>query len=78
MSATYNVRAVVRETGLKPDTLRVWEQRYGLPMPQRSPGGHRLYSERDIAVLKWLVARKGEGMSISRAVALWKSLEDEG
>jgi DNA-binding transcriptional MerR regulator len=78
MSATYNVRAVVRETGLKPDTLRVWERRYGLPKPHRSSGGHRLYSERDIVTIKWLVARKQEGMSISRAVALWKSLEAEG
>ena len=78
MSATYNVRAVVRETGLKPDTLRVWERRYGLPMPQRSAGGHRLYSERDIATLKWLVACRQEGMSISRAAAMWNSLEAEG
>jgi hypothetical protein len=31
---TYNLKAVVRETGLKPDTLRAWERRYGFP--QRS------------------------------------------
>ncbi len=78
MSATYNVRVVIQETGLKSDTLRVWERRYGLPQPQRSAGGHRLYSERDIATVKWLMARKREGMSIGRAVALWKSLEAEG
>jgi DNA-binding transcriptional MerR regulator len=78
MSATYNVGAVVQETGLKPDTLRVWERRYGLPMPERSTGGHRLYSARDIATLKWLLARRKEGMSISRAAALWHSLEAEG
>ncbi len=78
MSATYNVRAVVKETGLKPDTLRVWERRYGLPAPQRSSGGHRLYTARDIATLKWLVAHRKEGMSISRAVAMWKELEAEG
>jgi DNA-binding transcriptional MerR regulator len=76
--ATYNVRVVTQETGLKPDTLRVWERRYGLPRPQRSSGGHRLYSERDIATVKWLMARKREGMSIGRAAALWKSLEAEG
>ena len=78
MSATYNVRVVTRETGVKPDTLRVWERRYGLPMPERSSGGHRLYSERDIATVKWLMARKREGMTIGRAVALWNSLEEEG
>ncbi len=78
MPATYNVRVVIRETGLKPDTLRVWERRYGLPEPKRSSGGHRLYSERDIATVKWLMARKQEGMSIGRAAALWNSLEAEG
>jgi len=47
-------------------------------MPERSSGGHRLYSERDIATVKWLMARKREGMTIGRAVALWNSLEEEG
>jgi DNA-binding transcriptional MerR regulator len=75
---TYNLKVVVQETGVKPDTLRVWERRYGLPEPERTPGGHRLYSERDIAIIKWLTDRKAEGMSISRAVALWHSLEAEG
>jgi DNA-binding transcriptional MerR regulator/methylmalonyl-CoA mutase cobalamin-binding subunit len=75
---TFNLKAVIRETGLKPDTLRAWERRYGLPKPQRTAGGHRLYSQRDIDTLKWLVARQGEGLSISRAVDLWRKLETDG
>ncbi|MEM7801289.1 MAG: MerR family transcriptional regulator, partial [Chloroflexota bacterium] len=63
---------------LKPDTLRAWERRYGLPNPQRTPGGHRLYSQRDIDMLKWLIARQEEGMSISRAGELWRQLEEQG
>ena len=74
----YNLKVVVQETGLKPDTLRVWERRYGLPQPHRTPGGHRLYSQQDIDTLKWLVARQKEGMSISKAVQLWLNLEAEG
>lgn len=74
----FNLKVVVKETGLKPDTLRVWERRYGIPDPNRTTGGHRLYSERDIAMLNWLQARKEEGLSISRAAALWKRLESEG
>lgn len=69
---TFNLKAVVRETGLKPDTLRAWERRYGLPHPDRSGGGHRLYSQRDVETLKWLVARQAEGLSISRAAELWQ------
>lgn len=75
---TYNLKAVVQETGLKPDTLRAWERRYGLPQPQRTTGGHRLYSQSDIDMLKWLVARQDEGLSISRAVDMWHSLKENG
>jgi DNA-binding transcriptional MerR regulator len=74
----FNLKAVVRETGLKPDTLRAWERRYGIPTPQRASSGHRLYSENDIEMLHWLVARQEEGLSISRAVELWQRLSEAG
>ena len=67
----YNLKVVLNETGLAADTLRAWERRYGLPMPQRTAGGHRLYSQRDIETIKWLMKRQEEGLSISRAVDLW-------
>jgi MerR family transcriptional regulator, light-induced transcriptional regulator len=75
---TFNLKAVVNETGLKPDTLRAWERRYGLPDPERTTGGHRLYSQHDIDMLKWMVARQDEGLSISRAVKLWHRLVKAG
>ncbi len=68
---TYNIKVVLNKTGIAADTLRAWERRYGLPNPQRTPGGHRLYSDYDIATIKWLMARQAEGLSISRAVDLW-------
>ncbi|MHC1770169.1 MAG: MerR family transcriptional regulator [Flexilinea sp.] len=67
------MKAVVKETGLTPATLCAWERRYGLFKPQRSPGGHRLYSGDEINLLKWLVEKQKEGLSISRAVDLWRS-----
>ncbi|MDW8179997.1 MAG: MerR family transcriptional regulator [Anaerolineae bacterium] len=75
---SYSLQVVVRETGIHPDTLRVWERRYGLPRPQRTPGGHRLYSRRDIEMIRWLLARQAEGMRIAQAIALWRSLEAAG
>ncbi len=74
----FNLKAVVQETGLKPDTLRAWERRYGIPDPNRTSGGHRLYSQRDIETLKWMIARQNEGLSISRAVSLWETLLETG
>lgn len=73
----YNLKAVVQETGLKPDTLRAWERRYGLPTPQRTDSGHRLYSQRDIDIVKWLIERQEEGLTIRRAVDLWHQLLQE-
>jgi len=75
---TFNLKVVLKQTGLKADTLRAWERRYGLPKPGRSAGKHRLYSQRDIETIKWLKTRQGEGLSISNAVQLWHNLEAEG
>lgn len=77
-AAVYNIKAVVMETGLKPPTIRAWERRYGLPNPQRTDGGHRQYTQRDIDTLKWLVARQEEGISISHAIDLWRSMVENG
>jgi DNA-binding transcriptional MerR regulator/methylmalonyl-CoA mutase cobalamin-binding subunit len=69
----YNLKAVVKQTGLNPATIRAWERRYGFPRPQRTEGGHRQYTQQDIETLKWLVARQEEGISISHAIDLWHS-----
>ena len=74
----FNLKVVLKETGIAADTLRAWERRYGLPMPQRSAGGHRLYSQSDIETIKWLMRRQEEGLSISRAVDLWNEQINSG
>ena len=43
---------LARRVGISVDTLRAWERRYGLLNPQRSPGGFRLYSRADEAVVR--------------------------
>ena len=47
-------------------TLRAWEQRFGFPQPQRSPGGNRYYTHGEVAALR--AALEG-GLSISSAVS---------
>src|SRR5690606_19879829 len=75
---SFNLKAVVQQTGVKPDTLRAWERRYGLPQPARSDGHQRLYTARDVLVIRWLIARQAEGLSIRQAVALWRQAEAAG
>ena len=74
----YNLNLVLQETGIKADTLRAWERRHQLPIPERSAGGHRLFSDFDIATIKWLQSKQNEGMRISQAVDLWRQIEGEG
>ena len=74
----YNLSVVLHETGLKADLVRAWERRYGLPRPQRTEGGHRLYSRYDIETLKWLKEKRGQGLSIRHAVELWNTRIESG
>jgi MerR family transcriptional regulator, light-induced transcriptional regulator len=72
----FNTKAVARETGVPADTFRAWERRYGVPHPQRTAGLHRLYSDRDIAIIRWLRDRTAEGVNISQAVQLLTSAQE--
>jgi hypothetical protein len=39
-----SIGALSRATGIPVETLRTWEHRYGFPVPERRPSGHRVYS----------------------------------
>lgn len=71
----FNVKAITRQTGVAAATLRAWERRYGVPSPPRTDSGYRLYSARDVAIIRWLRAQIEGGMSISQAVHLLRSLQ---
>lgn len=73
----YNIKAVVQATAISPSTLRAWERRYNMCQPVRSESGYRLYSDRDIAVIRWLKTQVDAGMSISQAVAWLNNLTAE-
>jgi DNA-binding transcriptional MerR regulator len=74
----YNIKAVVQQTQVNISTLRAWEQRYGVPRPKRSEHGHRLYSQRDVAIIKWLRQCTEEGLAISQAVVMLRELDAPG
>jgi methanogenic corrinoid protein MtbC1 len=70
MNAGLNIAALAHRTGVAPDTLRKWEQRYSILQPTRTAGGQRRYSERDVARVQWLSARLREGYRIGEAATL--------
>jgi DNA-binding transcriptional MerR regulator len=67
---SYRIRTVVELTGVPRNTLLAWERRYGVPSPERTDGGHRVYSEDDVRLLRELTALLERGHRISEAVAL--------
>jgi DNA-binding transcriptional MerR regulator len=51
-------------TGLKPDTLRVWERRYSLGASYKSPTGRRQYTQTDLDHLQLVAALVQSGARI--------------
>ncbi|MBN7798422.1 MerR family transcriptional regulator [Parahaliea mediterranea] len=60
----YAIGTVARLTGLKPDTLRVWERRYGLGASQKSASGRRQYTQGDLEHLQLVAALVARGARI--------------
>ncbi len=74
----YPIREVCAETGIRPVTLRAWERRHDVLNPHRSENHYRLYSERDVEILRWIKSRIDNGISISSAVNELKSMSING
>lgn len=66
----YRIQTVAELTGVPAATLRAWERRYGIPVPQRTPSSYRVYSDEDIAMIRRLRSMCDEGMSPSEAARL--------
>jgi methanogenic corrinoid protein MtbC1 len=74
----FNIGAIERVTGVPVATLRAWERRYGFPESARTPGGHRLYSQRDIGRIEWVKEHVGHGMKTSQAILALEHFEEQG
>jgi len=59
----YSIGAVARMLGLRRATIRNWEERYAIVRPQRSDGGHRLFSRQDVERLRFVAAQVSAGVS---------------
>lgn len=68
--SSYSIAAVERDTGLGKDTLRVWERRYGFPLPTRDEHGERRYSAEDVERLRLVKRLLDAGARPAKVVAL--------
>ncbi|MEX1357054.1 MAG: MerR family transcriptional regulator [Gaiellaceae bacterium] len=65
--AIYSIGAVERMLGVPAATIRNWEERYGLVKPERSGGGHRLYSRTQVEQLRFVKERVDGGLQPAEA-----------
>ena len=60
------IRDVSRITGVNAVTLRAWERRYGLIVPQRTAKGHRLFSNEHIQRIQHILLWLNRGVAVSQ------------
>jgi DNA-binding transcriptional MerR regulator len=65
--AIYSIGAVERMLGIPAATVRNWEERYGLVKPERSAGGHRLYTRAQVEQLRFVKERLDRGLQPAEA-----------
>jgi MerR family transcriptional regulator, light-induced transcriptional regulator len=66
----YSIKAVSQATGLTVETLRAWERRYAVVVPERDDMGRRVYRAEDVLRLRRLREATERGHPISRLVQL--------
>ena len=61
---THRIQRVAKLVGLSKDVIRVWEKRYGLVKPLRSANRYREYTDKDVALLRFLKQELDHGQTI--------------
>jgi len=67
---SFNIAAVERDTGLSKDVLRMWERRYGFPVPERDANGERLYPADQVERLRLVKRLMDQGHRPGKLLAL--------
>jgi DNA-binding transcriptional MerR regulator len=61
-TALLEIGAVARQLGVSPSTLRTWERRYRIVLPERGAHGERLYSSDQVQLLRRVLALTRGGL----------------
>src|SRR4051794_38759264 len=63
-----SIKEVSERTGVAAGTLRMWEQRYGFPVPERTASGYRRYRGEIVDALRRVVQLREGGLSMAAAI----------
>jgi DNA-binding transcriptional MerR regulator len=66
----YSIKDIERLSGIKAHTLRIWEKRYGIIEPERTPTNIRYYTNEDLKKILNIAILNNYGIKISKIVGL--------
>jgi len=66
----YSINELEKLSGIKAHTIRIWEKRYKLIIPQRTPTNIRFYSDDDLKKIINVSLLNNHGIKISRIAGL--------
>ena len=64
--AIYSIKDMEKLSGIKAHTIRIWEQRYGLLQPKRTPTNIRYYEDEDLKLLLNVALLNKNGYRVSK------------
>ena len=70
MSTALRAGQVADAVGINIETLRYYERRGIIPVPDRSPGGHRVYDDDIVTILRVIKAAQRLGFSLDEVAEL--------
>lgn len=70
IAPNFSIAAVERDTGLSKDVLRMWERRYGFPLPLRDANGERAYPADQVERLRQIKRLMDQGHRPGKLLAL--------
>ncbi len=76
--ALYTIGEVALLCDVNPITLRAWQRRYGLIKPQRTEGGHRLFTDADIDRIREIKRWVDTGVQVSKVQRLLDNTPESG
>ncbi len=66
----YSIKDIELLTGIKAHTIRIWEQRYNIPVPKRTETNIRFYDDNDLRLLLNISLLNHNGHKISEIIKL--------
>ena len=74
----FSIGVLADRTGLTPAVLRTWENRFGFPSGERSPTGHRRFSEADVELVRQVLEVRESGVGLQVAIDAVRRRQEQG